>query len=100
LLNNCIYYSASGAKLHPFLSLLRKRTAKNHACTAGHFGDLLTEHPEIGDELVTGLKKPRPPRLVARIGADMPTPAPSAHSSPASVSARMRKEGANSSAAI
>ncbi|MEE0803246.1 MAG: hypothetical protein UIJ86_06075 [Oscillospiraceae bacterium] len=43
--------------------MLRKRTAKNHARTAGHFGDLLTEHPEIGGELVTGLKKPRPPRL-------------------------------------
>jgi hypothetical protein len=100
LLNNCIYYSASGAKLHSFLSLLRKRTAKNHARTAGHFGDLLTEHPEIGGELVTGLKKPRPPRLATRIGADMPTPAPSAHSSPASVSAGMRKKDANSSAAI
>lgn len=42
--------------MHPFLSLLRKRTAKNHARTAGQFGDLLTEHPEIGGELVTGLK--------------------------------------------
>ena len=56
MLNNCIYYSASGAKLHPFLSLLRKRTAKNHARTAGQFGDLLTEHLEIGGELVTDLK--------------------------------------------
>ena len=92
MLNNCIYYSASGTKLHPFLSLLRKRTAKNHARTAGHFGDLLTEHPEIGGELVTGLKKPRPPRLATRIGADMPTPAPSAHSSPASTSSGMRKK--------
>ena len=42
--------------MHPFLSLLRKRTAKNHARTAGQFGDLLTEHPEIGGELVTDLK--------------------------------------------
>ena len=56
MLNDCIHYSASGAKLHPFLSLLRKRTAKNHARTAGQFGDLLTEHPEIGGELVTDLK--------------------------------------------
>lgn len=56
MLNNCIYYSASSAKLHPFLSLLRKRTAKNHARTAGQFGDLLTERPEIGGELVTDLK--------------------------------------------
>lgn len=56
MLNNCIHYSASGAKLHPFLPLLRKRTAKNHARTAGQFGDLLTEHPEIGGELVTDLK--------------------------------------------
>lgn len=36
--------------------MLRKRTAKNHARTAGHFGDLLTEYPEIGGELVTDLK--------------------------------------------
>lgn len=36
--------------------MLRKRTAKNHARTAGQFGDLLTEHPEIGGELVTDLK--------------------------------------------
>lgn len=42
--------------MHPFLSLLRKRTAKNHARTAGQFGDLLTENPEIGGELVTDLK--------------------------------------------
>lgn len=56
MLNDCIHYSASGAKLHPFLPLLRKRTAKNHARTAGQFGDLLTEHPEIGGELVTDLK--------------------------------------------
>ncbi len=100
MLNNCIYYSASGAKLHPFLSLLRKRTAKNHAHTAGHFGDLLTEHPEIGGELVTDLKNPRPPRLTTRIGAGMPTPTPSAHSSPASTSAGTRKNDANSSTAI
>ncbi|MEF2648040.1 MAG: hypothetical protein U0M79_05380 [Oscillospiraceae bacterium] len=80
--------------------MLRKRTAKNHARTAGHFGDLLTEHPEIGGELVTSLKKPRPPRLAARIGADMPTPAPSAHSTPASTSAGTKKNGANFSTAI
>lgn len=36
--------------------MLRKRTAKNHARTAGQFGDLLTERPEIGGELVTDLK--------------------------------------------
>lgn len=42
--------------MHPFLSLLRKRCAKDSARTAGHFGDLLTEHLEIGGALVTDLK--------------------------------------------
>lgn len=42
--------------MHPFLSLLRKRCAKDPARTAGQFGDLLTEHLEIGGALVTDLK--------------------------------------------
>lgn len=42
--------------MHPFLSLLRKRCAKDPARTAGQSGDLLTEHLEIGGALVTDLK--------------------------------------------
>lgn len=38
------------------MSLLRKRCAKDPARTAGQFGDLLTEHLEIGGALVTDLK--------------------------------------------
>ena len=36
--------------------MLRKRCAKDPARTAGQFGDLLTEHLEIGGALVTDLK--------------------------------------------
>lgn len=95
MLNNCIYYSASGAKLHPFLPLLRKRSAKNHARTAGQFGDLLTEHLEIGGELVTDLKTTRQPKPTTPAGAGMQTPTPSVRSSPVSTPAGMRKHGAN-----
>ena len=42
--------------MHPFLSLLRKRCAKDPARTAGQSGDLLTEHLEIGGALVADLK--------------------------------------------
>lgn len=38
------------------MSLLRKRCAKDPARTDGQFGDLLTEHLEIGGALVTDLK--------------------------------------------
>lgn len=38
------------------MSLLRKRCAKDPARTAGQFGDLRTDHLEIGGALVTDLK--------------------------------------------
>lgn len=40
----------------PFCLCCAKEPPKIRAHTAGQFGDLLTEHPEIGGELVTDLK--------------------------------------------
>lgn len=40
----------------PFCLCCAKEPPKIRAHTVGQFGDLLTEHPEIGGELVTDLK--------------------------------------------